>query len=584
MKLSNVVLALAFVGLLALVFIHVSLHISHHSSPLSLDGAASSDVSRLLGLVHAQNATIAELTVLIESSRKQSDSFSLLDVIRKKDTQLRELKEELVRATAANASLAKCPALSAATQLSQRPPTGMDEMCERLYGLTLVENWRSNAQTWCESGPKGIGSKLVCFPYHQTHKRNDGRPPDMFCYATNVFIDFSKVTGNHASQGKPPLGQQYYDFQPGSLFSDCKKTSQFRPSLFMPHHAQQMSSFKAEAPLPKKGSYVVEETATYLLARDEDCENSFHSTADFMNMHLVMLALNQAPSATQVMLFDRHSDGPYVELLTKAFAGGQPPIRKEKYAGGKVLFRKLIFHLESPAGLIFPKVYNLKPGGHPEPLRCRNAGLFLSYSRFVLEAFGLWDVPPPPIPQVVLSLRHRTGSKNVGRILANEQEVVSVLREGNLMNLEVVDTAKMSYGEQLALIRRTNVLVGVHGAGLMLIMFAANEAVLVEVHPSYRQDRHFRHAARMMGRHYLPMRSSVREACQGSSDNVVVPVDEFRKTMDGALRLARNFDDGISECGLTCPPGVLALDVRLQPYYKPTDPRGGARVDTSFPC
>jgi hypothetical protein len=66
-----------------------------------------------------------------------------------------------------------------------------------------------------------------------------------------------------------------------------------------------------------------------------------------------------------------------------------------------------------------------------------------------------------------------------------------------------------------------------------------NQAVLVEIHPSYRQDRHFRHASRMTGKLYLPMRSTQRETCVGSSDTITVPIDEFQRTMDGALRLAR---------------------------------------------
>jgi hypothetical protein len=65
------------------------------------------------------------------------------------------------------------------------------------------------------------------------------------------------------------------------------------------------------------------------------------------------------------------------------------------------------------------------------------------------------------------------------------------------------------------------------------------QAVLVEIHPSYRQDRHFRHASRMTGKLYLPMRSTQRETCVGSSDTITVPIDEFQRTMDGALRLAR---------------------------------------------
>lgn len=68
------------------------------------------------------------------------------------------------------------------------------------------------------------------------------------------------------------------------------------------------------------------------------------------------------------------------------------------------------------------------------------------------------------------------------------------------------------------MIRNSNILVGVHGAGLMMILFAADESILIEIHPSYRQDRHFRHATRMVGKIYLPIRSKSRETCLGTSD------------------------------------------------------------------
>jgi capsular polysaccharide biosynthesis protein len=68
-----------------------------------------------------------------------------------------------------------------------------------------------------------------------------------------------------------------------------------------------------------------------------------------------------------------------------------------------------------------------------------------------------------------------TTQKNVGRVLGNEQEVVNVLNSGNMMKVNVVDLAGMSYKDQLTLVRSSNVLVGVHGAGLMNIMFAAEE-------------------------------------------------------------------------------------------------------------
>ena len=51
------------------------------------------------------------------------------------------------------------------------------------------------------------------------------------------------------------------------------------------------------------------------------------------------------------------------------------------------------------------------------------------------------------ITNIQFSLFHF--QKNVGRVMSNEEEVVAVLRKGNMMNLQVVDTAKMSYAEQL---------------------------------------------------------------------------------------------------------------------------------------
>jgi len=124
-------------------------------------------------------------------------------------------------------------------------------------------------------------------------------------------------------------------------------------------------------------------------------------------------------------------------------------------------------------------------------MRCYSTSLFQNYRKFVLQAFDLYDIDPPAVPTATLVLRKRTQSKNVGRVLANEDEVRAVLKEGNMMEHRVVDMSTMSYYEQLKLIRSSNIVIGVHGAGLMFIMFAAEEAVLIEIHPSYRQDRYF---------------------------------------------------------------------------------------------
>mmetsp|Transcript_9904 Transcript_9904/g.34887 ORF Transcript_9904/g.34887 Transcript_9904/m.34887 type:complete len:215 (+) Transcript_9904:267-911(+) len=213
-------------------------------------------------------------------------------------------------------------------------------------------------------------------------------------------------------------------------------------------------------------------------------------------------------------------------------------------------------------------------------MTCKSSSLWRGFRHRVLAAFDLLDAPPPRVPHVVLSVRRRSYAKNVGRVFADEAALARVLAEGDAMTHQVVDLGTLDFGSQLELLRRTNVLVGAHGAGLMHVMFLAEEAVLVEIHPSYRLDRHFRLAARMADKIYLPMRSTAPVQCRGSSDAIPVDVNEFRAVLDGALRLARSFDDGVSECGLKCDNRILALDASNGSFL----PAGAKALSTKFPC
>ena len=83
----------------------------------------------------------------------------------------------------------------------------------------------------------------------------------------------------------------------------------------------------------------------------------------------------------------------------------------------------------------------------------------------------------------------------------------------------------------------------------------------------------------------MPVRSQKRETCAGSSDNVIVPIPEFTQALNGAIRLARSFDDGLAECGLDCPKAILALDKSLDPHYgSASHSIKGTPQNTRFPC
>jgi len=162
-----------------------------------------------------------------------------------------------------------------------------------------------------------------------------------------------------------------------------------------------MNSFKDQTPTSTDATR--ESTTTYLLARDEDFENAFHSSADFLNMELVYQGLNLNKDDTQVVLLDRNPDGPFFEMIQNAFTTPNKPLKRAaNYNNKKIVFDKVVWHLESPAGIVFPKVGNNGATG------CHNEYLYSKYRQRVLSAFDLWDVPPPTVPSLTLIVRKRT--------------------------------------------------------------------------------------------------------------------------------------------------------------------------------
>ena len=63
-------------------------------------------------------------------------------------------------------------------------------------------------------------------------------------------------------------------------------------------------------------------------------------------------------------MFDKQIDGPFLELVQVAFSRNRPLKRAADYRG-VVRFSEVVWHLESPAGLVFPQI-----GGKHSLTRC----------------------------------------------------------------------------------------------------------------------------------------------------------------------------------------------------------------------
>jgi hypothetical protein len=77
------------------------------------------------------------------------------------------------------------------------------------------------------------------------------------------------------------------------------------------------------------------------------------------------------------------------------------------------------------------------------------------------------------------------GRKGQQRILGNGQELadkLAAILPKNIL-IRLVDTASLSISQQISIMRKTDYLIGIHGAGLCLSIFMPYESIVQEVNP-----------------------------------------------------------------------------------------------------
>ena len=170
-------------------------------------------LSDLLESNRNKDAQIRDLLIQLQQQKKQRDespgsSSSSIIYQQKND---KSLSTNVFSATTLSSpivpvacAVAPTPAVTTSTacetlhHVTHVPLHGLEKECENKYGMQLADLWATRREVWCQDTTtqnEAEKSQLVCYPYHQEHKKRDGRGPDMFCEATNMIIDFTKVGG-----------------------------------------------------------------------------------------------------------------------------------------------------------------------------------------------------------------------------------------------------------------------------------------------------------------------------------------------------------------------------------------------------
>ncbi|PYI28959.1 hypothetical protein BP00DRAFT_438081 [Aspergillus indologenus CBS 114.80] len=435
--------------------------------------------------------------------------------------------------------------------------------CDDRFGVSYLENLRDLATEYCTPDSP---SRLTCF-HSQTAPDNR---IDTFCFARGAVYSreerkylLSCELRDVSANGAPPLGgfQNYWQSTgPGLVMRKAIK-------LVSPEQHPQLWATTTTAP----------ETYTILTKR-EGAGNLWHSLMEIFSMTMSMDVLQMTPQAaipaptnekaeerdqtpfftpsdpanTQVTFLDPFEDGPYIDLwhlfahrTTTRFSS---PFTTNPNTSS------------TPTNLIIP----LSGGSNPfwqgdwQPHPCTSSPLLQTFTTRVLKHHHLDPIhrprrpkrllpphhpphTPAPPPPITLTFINRTTTRR----LLHAEEYLAALSASfprEILTVQSIDFATLPLAEQLAIVRTTDLLVGVHGAGLTHGMFlpAAGGAGIVEILPPGLFHKGFRNVAGLLGLAYYSVHGVGTDARVAGQDwqeaDVFVEPERFAEVVGVAVR------------------------------------------------
>ena len=243
----------------------------------------------------------------------------------------------------------------------------------------------------------------------------------------------------------------------------------------------------------------------FFLSRNQDSPNIYHGTCELINALSMMELLNLKPEDIQIIFLESMTikQDPFYDLYKNIISRGGEPIYirdlTQKYFIPSAVHVPINWDSTAFLDVKFPNC-----GEHPGKAYKLLNDLIVKYmniteyqDKFISDN-EVYYYPKSVIDSHNANVKFRKyitiqwrkvwpkGRKGQYRILGNGPELAEKLAKKLPKDflVRLVDTAGMTTREQISLMKKTDYLVGMHGAGLILGIYMSNKSILHEVLPA----------------------------------------------------------------------------------------------------
>jgi protein O-GlcNAc transferase len=285
--------------------------------------------------------------------------------------------------------------------------------------------------------------------------------------------------------------QDWYDTGPGYIFNNFITIGK--------DHTKEIS----ECQNPNSASHTI-------LIKREGAFNLWHSLMEIFSYTLTLdiftLSSNNPTGVpffnqpydaetSQVLILDDGDEGPYFELWH--LLAKRPILRmSDLQTSNTTCIKNLVVPLSGATNPMWQ--------GDWIPLDCTESKMLLVFIDRVLTHLSITPQRDPSAKLVLTYIDRKSSRK-----LENQALLLDDLKTTYPdITINIVDFAALSFREQVETVATTDILVGVHGAGLTHSMWLPPHSAVVEILPEKVGHKGFRNLAKLRGHQYFSTHGS----------------------------------------------------------------------------
>lgn len=369
-----------------------------------------------------------------------------------------------------------------------------NDVCEKSYGYSYLKAWNSTAKSYCLNGTTKFECLEDLFIFRKIGKPSKGSHQ---CRGINVYMQLELM---QKLERCVPLRNpwhckdipRFHYLTPGSFTGDCIPNEEMKNiKLFTYDHLRNYVNGWNREPFTPAHTIMIDADVLIVSRENGEYCNMYHAHTDILNAFAVMYLYNLKPKSTLLIFFDEHGKSPFDDLWQYAFSG---------YG----LMKSISYYPRN--AVIKARSINIVPSGYlswmngASNVECdHELSLYGAYRRYILEwvpivefidtaAKGVEYFTLIQNPVAFFTIIERkpyeniVNRKKISRQFENSQEILSEIQNTfPKVLVRMIDLSGLNFTTQLSIDQKTNVLIGIHGAGLGHVLYLPPNSSLIEI-------------------------------------------------------------------------------------------------------